>query len=116
MAYNETLADRVREVLADLPNVTEKYMFRGVVFMVNDKMCVGVADDELMCRVDPELTDELVEKPGCQQMTMGSKTMKGFVFVDMDYLQTAAQLNYWIQLALDFNPRAKASPKKKGKK
>jgi len=52
MAYNEKLADRVREALAHLPEVEEKKMFRGVTFMVNGKMCVSVSGDEMMCRFD----------------------------------------------------------------
>ena len=48
MAYNEELADRVREALVDVPNVVEKKMFRGVTFMVNGKMCVSVGDDEIL--------------------------------------------------------------------
>lgn len=115
MAYNETLADRVREKLAHLPDVEEKLMFRGVTFMVNGKMCVGVAEDELMCRYDPALSDTVLEKPGCREMVHGGRTMKGFVFVDAAHLQSPAELDYWVQLALDFNPRAKASGKK-GKK
>ena len=61
MAYNEKLADRVREALADIPDVGEKKMFRGITFMVNDKMCVSVSGDELMLRLDPEITDQLSE-------------------------------------------------------
>ena len=57
MAYDEKLADRVREALADIPNVEEKKMFRGVTFMVNDKMCVSVSGNELMLRLDPDLTE-----------------------------------------------------------
>ncbi len=55
MAYNEKLADRIRERIADIPNVEEKFMFGGVCYMLNDKMCVGVVKDEMMCRIDPDL-------------------------------------------------------------
>ncbi len=55
MAYNEKLADRIREALARLPIVEGKRMFRGITFMVIGKMCVSVSGDEMMCRFDPAL-------------------------------------------------------------
>ena len=79
MAYNEKLADRVREALVDVPNVVEKKMFRGVTFMVDDKMCVSVSGYELMLRLDPDLTAQLVEEPGTRPMIHGGKHMKGFI-------------------------------------
>jgi ribosomal protein S6E (S10) len=80
MAYNENLADRVREALADLPDVEEKKMFRGVTFMVNDKMCVSVSGDELMLRLDPDITEQLAEENGTRPMVHGGKYMKGFIY------------------------------------
>jgi TfoX/Sxy family transcriptional regulator of competence genes len=63
MAYNEKLADKVREIIAVThKKVTEKKMFGGLCFMVNDKMCVGVEQGRLMVRFDPALTDEVMEK------------------------------------------------------
>ena len=62
MAYNEQLADRVREALVNIPNVEEKKMFRGVTFMVDDKMCISVSGDELMLRLDTEVTEQLAEE------------------------------------------------------
>jgi TfoX/Sxy family transcriptional regulator of competence genes len=64
MAYNENLANRIRERFASLPNVVEKEMMGGLTFMYNDKMCVGIIKDELMCRIDPSLHEECVEKTG----------------------------------------------------
>ncbi len=113
MAYNEKLADRIREALQDLPKIEEKKMFSGLTFMVNDKMCIGVRVDGIMCRVDPALHGELVEKDGCSELEMKGRTYTGFVLVNEAILKTKKQLDYWIDLALDFNRRAKASPKKK---
>ena len=87
MAYDEKLADRVREALADVPNVQEKKMFRGVTFMVNDKMCVSVSGNELMLRLDPELTEQLVEENGTRPMVHGGKHMKGFIYISRGTLQ-----------------------------
>lgn len=113
MAYDEKLADRVREIISATHSITEeKRMFGGLCFMVDDKMCVGVESERMMVRLDPAISDEMVEKDGCTPMDFTGKVMKGFVFVDSDMLRTRKQLNYWLQLALDYNPLAKASRKK----
>ena len=114
MAYNVNLADRVREIIAVThTDVEEKRMFGGLCFMVNGKMCVGVEKDRLMVRLDPAKYDEVMEKEGCQPMDFTGKVMKGYVFVDIDALNTKAKLNLWLRLALDYNKLAKASKKKK---
>jgi TfoX/Sxy family transcriptional regulator of competence genes len=114
MAYNEKLADRVRERIAEThKNVEEKKMFGGLCFMVNDKMCVGVEQERLMLRIDPKKYEEVIEKEGCKPMDFTGKPMKGFVFVDTDVLRAKKQLDYWIGLALEYNKVAKASKKKK---
>jgi TfoX/Sxy family transcriptional regulator of competence genes len=114
MAYNEKLADRTREIISlSHNNVEEKQMFGGLCFMVNGKMCVGVEQERLMVRLDPEKYDEAMEKEGCKPMDFTGKIMKGYVFVDIDSLNTRKKLEYWVKLALDFNSKAKASKKKK---
>ena len=114
MAYNEKLADRVREIIAATHEISEeKKMFSGLCFMVDDKMCVGVQKDTLMVRFNPELQDEIMEKDGCAPMNFTGKTMMGFVFVHEEVLNTKKKLDYWIKLALDYNPLAKSSKKKK---
>ncbi|HVM90079.1 MAG TPA: TfoX/Sxy family protein [Puia sp.] len=114
MAFNEKLADRVREIIAAKhKNVAEKKMFGGLCFMVNDKMCVGVESNRMMVRFDPARTNELMEKEGCRPMDFTSKVMKGFAFVDVDVLNTKKKLEFWVNLALEYNRFAKASKKKK---
>lgn len=114
MAYDERLADRVRELIAEThKNVSEKKMFGGLCFMVNDKMCVGVEKERLMLRIDPEKYDEAIEKEGCRPMDFTGKPMKGFIYVDTDVVRTKKQLQYWTDLALEFNKIAKPSKKKK---
>ena len=113
MAYDENLADRVRERIAlSHKNIEEKKMFGGLCFMVNNKMCVGVEKERLMVRIDPEKYEEVMEKEGCTPMDFTGKPMKGFVFVDTDVLKTKKQLEYWIGLALEYNKIAKTSKKK----
>lgn len=113
MAYNEELADRVRKTFHHLPKVEEKKMMGGLTFMVNGKMCVGVLHDDLMARIDPQVYELALQKKGCREMNFTGKPMKGFVFIGPEGTDGKADLDYWLELALDFNKRAKASKKKK---
>jgi TfoX/Sxy family transcriptional regulator of competence genes len=114
MSYNEKLADRIREIIVETHDrVEEKKMFGGLCFMVNDKMCLGVEKERIMVRLDPEVYEQALEKEGCTPMDFTGKVMKGYVFVDAAVLNTNKRLDYWVQLALEFNKKAKASKKKK---
>jgi len=114
MAFNETLADRTREIIARThKNVEEKRMFGGLCFMVNNKMCVGVEKERLMVRLDPAKYDEAMEREGCREMNFTGKVMRGYVFVDAEVLNKQKELEYWINLALEFNKSAKPSKMKK---
>ena len=112
MAYSESLVDKIREHLVDIPKVEERNMFGGVCFMVDDKMCVGVVKDEMMCRIGNDAYEEALEKEGCRQMNFTGKEMKGYVFVSEESIKTHSDLDYWIQLCLAFNPIARSSKKK----
>lgn len=113
MAYNEKLANRIRERLADLPIIEEKEMMGGLTFMVNNKMCVGILKDEMMCRIDPNFHETAIEKTGCRTMDFTKRPMKGYVMVDDTGMKTKKEFDYWIDLALDFNAKAKSSKKRK---
>jgi TfoX/Sxy family transcriptional regulator of competence genes len=113
MAYNEKIADRIREALLAEKNISEKLMFGGICFMVKDKMCMGVIKDDLMCRIDPAREIEALEKHGCRPMDFTSRPMKGYVYVDETGIKTNADLKYWVDLCLEYNPMAKSSKKKK---
>jgi TfoX/Sxy family transcriptional regulator of competence genes len=113
MAYNEKLADRIREVLVDVPKVEEKLMFGGACFMVDGKMCVGVIKDEMMCRIDPLLEEVVLEKNGCRPMDFTGRPMKGYVYISEEGMKTQKAFDYWINLCLDFNSKATPSKKKK---
>ena len=110
--YNEVLAMRVAERLCELPNVEEKLMFDGLFFLVDGKICISVHQEEIMVRIDPNIMDELAGRSDWKQLTQGSKGIKGYVLVADNILEKDTELDYWIQLALEFNPHAKASPKK----
>jgi TfoX/Sxy family transcriptional regulator of competence genes len=113
MAYDQNLADRIREQIQDLEGIEEKEMFGGLSFLLNDKMFVGVVKDEMMCRIDPGLYEEVLDKTGCHEMLFTGKPMKGWIAIDDSGLKTVQDFKYWIGLAVDYNQYAKASKKKK---
>lgn len=116
MAYSENLANRIREHVAALPNIEEKEMMGGLSFMYNGKMCVGIIQDEMMCRIDPADYEESLEKNGCRAMDFTGRPMKGWVLIDETGMASAKDFEYWIGLALAFNQKAKASKKRQNKK
>ncbi len=113
MAYDEHLADRMRQILRDRKvRVEEKHMMGGLSFMVHDKMCVGVVKDNLMARIDPEIYEKALTVKGCRPMDFTGRPMKGFVFISPEGTDEDDALSYWINLALEYNPKAKSSKKK----
>ena len=113
MAYNEQLADRIREALVDRKDVEEKKMFRGVTFMVDGKMCISVSGQDMMCRIDPALHDTLLQNTGTRAVIMKGREYKGYILVSEEGIKTQKDFQYWIDEALRFNAKAKASKKKK---
>jgi TfoX/Sxy family transcriptional regulator of competence genes len=111
MAYNEKLAERIREIFVSRNKVEEKKMMGGLTYMVNGKMCVGILKDDLMVRLDPDVYGAALKKEGCREMNFTGRPMKGFVFVNPKGTGNKKDLSYWINLALDFNKKAKASRK-----
>ncbi len=112
MAYDEKLAARIRERISNLSHLEEKEMMGGLVFMYHGKMCLGVIRDEMMCRIDPTLHDMVVEKNGCRTMDFTKRPMKGYIMIEEAGMRSLKDFDYWIDLAVEFNPRAKASKKK----
>jgi TfoX/Sxy family transcriptional regulator of competence genes len=107
LAYSEVLAARVRRSLTHVKKVEEKKMFGGICFMVNEKMCVTVGKNRLMCRINPETHDEAVSKKGVKTVIMKGRDYKGYVYVDEDSIRSAKNLEYWIRLALNYNKSLK---------
>jgi TfoX/Sxy family transcriptional regulator of competence genes len=105
---NDVLLERVRSALAHLPRVEEKRMFGGVTFMVNGKMCISVGKDRIMCRIDPELHERLVDEKTVRTVKMKGRSYRGYVHVDEAAIQTQKEFDRWIVLALEQN--AKAQP------
>jgi len=113
MAYDVELAKRVTDILMvrDV-RFKAKKMFGGVAYMVKNKMCVGVLRQDLMVRLDPDEYEKALSRIGAREMNFTGRPMKGFVFVDPAGTKTTTRLKYWIDLALVYNPKARASNKR----
>lgn len=98
MAYDEDLADRIRELITDDPDVREKKMFGGLAFLVGGNMSVGASGQGgLMVRVDPKDTDALVTKPHARPFEMRGRPIHGWLRVDAEGLRTKRQLKPWVR-------------------
>lgn len=114
MPFNEALADRVRRLLSERRvQFTEKKMFGGICFLVDDKMLVGVEKDRLMARIAPEDESKASKRKGTRPMDFTGRVMKGYLFVDDTAVDMDEDLEYWLALCLKYNPKAKSSKKKK---
>ena len=97
MAYDEDLANRIREQLADRNAVTEKRMFGGLAFLVDGSMAVAASrTGGLMVRVDPAESDDLVEADGVARMVMRGRQMDGWLLVDAERVAGDDELAAWV--------------------
>jgi hypothetical protein len=98
MAYDEDLARRIRELLADEPGVTEQRMFGGLAFLVGGNMSVAASGQGgLMVRVAPEDTETLVGEPHARPFEMRGRAMRGWLRVDAEGVRTGEQLEPWVE-------------------
>jgi TfoX/Sxy family transcriptional regulator of competence genes len=102
MAYDESIADRVREVLAPRADLSERKMFGGVAFMIAGNMAVGVIGDDLMVRLDPADAEQALSEPHTRPMDFTGKSMKGMVFVDSAGTAADDDLASWADAGADF--------------
>lgn len=103
MAYDEDLADRIRELLSGEELITEKRMFGGLAFMVGGNMAVAVSGKGgILARVDPVDMDELMASTAADVATMGNREMRGWVTVDSEHLHTDGQLSAWVRRSVAY--------------
>ena len=102
MAYDEGLAQRIREALADDAGLSERRMFGGVAFMLHGNMAVGISGDELMVRVGPDRYDEALAQPHARVFDMTGRVMRGWVVVEADGITDDAALGEWVQRGADY--------------
>ena len=102
MAFDETLAARIRDALARKKNIEEKKMFGGIGFLLNGNMLVGVWKDSLIVRVGPDSYDDALLEPHVKEFDITGKPMKGWVLVEPEGVEDDDQLKDWIQRAVKF--------------
>jgi hypothetical protein len=102
MAYDEGLAQRIRQELDQVPDLVEKKMFGGVAFMVRGNMACGVHKDMLMVRVGPERYEETIQMPHTRPFDMTGRAMKGWLLVEPGGMESEADLKDWLNQGVDF--------------
>ncbi len=103
MAYDEELADRVREVIQAEPALTEKKMFGGLAFLVNGNMAVGASSKGgLLLRVDPAETDSLISEPEVGRFEMKGRQMDGWLRVDVTAVESDRDLRRWVDIGVAY--------------
>jgi TfoX/Sxy family transcriptional regulator of competence genes len=99
VAYDEDLADRIRELVRGEPDLTEKKMFGGLAFLIGGNMAIAASGQGgVLVRVDPEESDKLVAKTNAHVMVMRGRPMQGWLRVDTKHLRTKSQLARWVDL------------------
>ncbi len=110
MAYDEDLANRLRELLADEPAITEQKMFGGLAFLLHGNMSVSASrNGGLLVRIDPADTDACLARPHVELMEMGGRPRDGWITVAPEGLKTKRELAAWVKRSIDF---AKTLPPK----
>ena len=102
MAYDEGLAQRIRELLHEQAGPVEKKMFGGIGFMVRGNMACGVHKDALIVRVGPENDCAALAKPHTKPFDMTGRPMKGWVMVDPEGYEEQEALEAWVRQGIDF--------------
>jgi TfoX/Sxy family transcriptional regulator of competence genes len=97
VAYDEELANRIRELVGTEDGITEKRMFGGLAFLLNGNMSVGVSHEGgLLLRVEPDETDALLTKPHARPFEMRGRSMQGWLRVDAEGVKTKRELERWV--------------------
>ena len=102
MAYDETLADRVRSGLAGRLGINERRMFGGLAFMLDGNMCCCVTERGLMVRVGPDGYEDALRQPHAGVMDMTGRPMRGWVLVGLEGLASDESLGQWVQQGAEF--------------
>jgi TfoX N-terminal domain len=102
MAFDEALAERVREALGGVGTVDEKEMFGGLAFLLHGNMSVGVHGDDLIVRIPPEVTEETLAEPDVREFDLSSRPMRGWVLVGPEGTAEDANLRSWVARGLEF--------------
>jgi TfoX/Sxy family transcriptional regulator of competence genes len=102
VAYDEELAERVRDLLSTRSEVTERKMFGGIAFMVSGNMACGVLGEDLIVRLDKEESAEALAEDGVRPFDFTGKPMKGIVYVSSERTSEDAELTEWVEAGADY--------------
>jgi TfoX/Sxy family transcriptional regulator of competence genes len=103
VAYDEDLADRIRDLVGGEPDLTEQRMFGGLAFLIGGNMSVAASGQGgLLVRIDPADTDELLAEPHTRPFEMRGRSMQGWLRVDPEGLRTRRQLEPWVRRGVDY--------------
>ena len=102
MAYDEGLAQRLREAVDEIPGLVEKKMFGGLCFLAAGKLCFGIVKDELMVRVGPDAYEECLGLPHARKMDFTGRAMKGMIYVAVEGFEDDDELSCWVARGLAF--------------
>jgi TfoX N-terminal domain len=103
VAYDEKLADRIRELIGSDPGLTEQKMFGGLAFLIGGNMAVAASGQGgALVRVDPAESDTLVATTNARLMEMRGREMQGWLRVDPEDLRTKRQLAKWVELGTTY--------------
>ena len=102
MALNETLAARIRALVATVPGIAEKKMFGGLAFLLNGNMSVGVHGSELIVRIEPDATESCLQEPGVRIFDITGKPMKGWLLISSAALSQKKTLAAWVKRGLAY--------------
>jgi TfoX/Sxy family transcriptional regulator of competence genes len=103
VAYDEELANRIRELIGGEPGLTEKKMFGGLAFLVGGHMAVGASGQGgILVHVDPAESEKLVARGNARLMEMRGRELKGWIRVDAEDLRTKRQLARWVDLGVRY--------------
>ena len=102
MAYDETLAQRMRKEMEHIPGFAEKKMFGGIGFMIHCHMACGVNGNDMIVRLDPNQYEVAMRKPFVEVFDMTGRPMKGWVVVTPGGFESQEELKRWIELGVQF--------------
>ena len=102
MPYSESLAARARQMFAGMRGITEKKMFGGVVFLLYGNMCVGIWQTSLIARLGPEQAAAALNEPNVVEFDITGRSMKGWIMVEAEGVETDPQLREWVERAVEF--------------
>jgi len=116
MAYDEDIANRIRELVGDQAGLSEQKMFGGLAFLIGGNMAIAASGQGgIMVRVDPAQSDAIVAKTAATPMVMRGREMQGWLRVDADEVRTKRQLVKWVDLGTAYARTLPVKPAKRAR-